>query len=370
MNYKIFLSLIIAFFILSCSNNKYKTVISGNIPNLPDGKLYLYKDKYNDRIDSVETHKGKFEMRYQRKTAEPQYLGIEHIDQQGIKRSFSFPTNAKYKGSGCNSQYFFSDSIIAINGELEEFTPKNLILSPQYKLVKNPKISAGMQTKALYNIDCDLFNNFSAPSILLIKNKIRQYPYSYHLLYNIDDNKNSFSPQQVDEFLKLFKGEITESESFKKLSAYNKKRFTEKEIAMPLLENSTGKKSEIMDSKYKKHLIVFWASWCGPCRQEIPLLKTIYKNKNPDLEFISISIDEDRKAWKKALNEEQMTWKQYIIAEKDPDYEKIQMRFRLNGAIPYTVLVDNDFKIIKATVGLSSEKNLKDFIKIEKVSDK
>ena len=135
---------------------------------------------------------------------------------------------------------------------------------------------------------------------------------------------------------------------------------------MPLLENASGEKSEILDSKYKKHLIVFWASWCGPCRQEIPLLKTLYNNRNPDLEFISISIDEDKKAWKKALNEEHMKWKQFIITEKDPDYEKIQMRFRLNGAIPYTVLVDNNFKIIKSTVGLSSEQDLQDFIKIEK----
>ncbi len=363
MHYKLLSSLIIAFFILSCSNNKYKTVISGNIPNLPDGKLYLYKDKYNDRIDSVETHKEKFEIMYIRKTAEAQYLGIEHIDRLGIKRSFSFPTNAKYKGSGCQSQYFFSDSIILINGELEEFKPKNLILSPQYKLVKSPKISAGMQTKALYNIDCDLFNNFDAPSILLIKNKIKQYPYSYHLLYNIDYNKNSFSPQQIDEFVKLFKGEITESESFRKLSAYNKKRFNEKNTAMPLLENASGKKSEILDPKYKKHLVVFWASWCGPCRQEIPLLKTIYNRKDSDLEFISISIDADKNAWKKALKEEQMNWRQFIINEKDQAYEKIQMRFRLNGAIPYTVLTDNNFKIIKSTVGLSSEKDLQDFIK-------
>ncbi|WP_294288429.1 TlpA disulfide reductase family protein [uncultured Chryseobacterium sp.] len=351
--------------VISCKETARQTIINGNIPNLPDGKLYLYKDKYNDRIDSVETHKGEFEMRYQRKTTEPQYLGIEHIDQQGIKRSFSFPTNAKYKGSGCNSQYFFSDSIILIHGALEEFTPKNLILSPQYKLVKSPKISAGMQTKALYNIDCDLFNNFSAPSILLIKNKIRQYPYSYHLLYNIDDNKNSFSPQQVDEFLKLFKGEITESESFKKLSAYNKKRFNEKNTAMPLLENVSGKKSGILDPRYKKHLVVFWASWCGPCREEIPLLKKIFATKDPDLEFVSISIDTDQKAWRNALAEEKMFWKQLIINEKDPDYEKIQMHFKLNGAIPYMVFLDNNSEILKSTVGLSSDKDLADFVQIK-----
>ena len=57
-----------------------------------------------------------------------------------------------------------------------------------------------------------------------------------------------------------------------------------------------------------------------------------------------------------------MGWKQFIVNDKDPNYEKIQMHFRLNGAIPYTVLVDNNFKILKSNVGLSSEKDLKDFI--------
>jgi hypothetical protein len=53
---------------------------------------------------------------------------------------------------------------------------------------------------------------------------------------------------------------------------------------------------------------------------------------------------------------------QFIINGKDPNYEKIQMHFRLNGAIPYTVLLDNNSKILRSTVGLSSEKDLMNFI--------
>jgi len=58
-----------------------------------------------------------------------------------------------------------------------------------------------------------------------------------------------------------------------------------------------------------------------------------------------------------------MDRRQFTTNERDPDYEKIQMHFRLNGAIPYTVLTNNHFKIIKATVGLSSGKDLHDCIK-------
>jgi hypothetical protein len=93
-----------------------------------------------------------------------------------------------------------------------------------------------------------------------------------------------------------------------------------------------------------------------------PSFEKMYSKKDESLEFISISIDEDKNAWKKALNEEKMDWKQFIINGKDPNYEKIQMHFRLNGAIPYTVLLDNNSKILRSTVGLSSEKDLMNFI--------
>ena len=365
MNYKLLFFSVFSFFILSCNkNNVDKTVISGNIPNLPDGTIYLYQDIYNNRIDSVRTKNGKFEINHQWKdNSEPAYLGIDHIDKNGVIRSFSFTTNAKYKGSGCNFQFFFSDSIVSIVGKMTEVKAKNIELEPKYKLVTSSKISAGMQTKALYNSDCDLFDNINVNSVKVIKEKILTYPYSYHLLYKIDDNKNSFSPQQTEDFLKSFKGDITKSETYKKLALYNEKRFNEKNIALPLLEDSNGKKSIILDPKYEKHFVVFWASWCGPCRQEIPTLKEIYSENNQSVEFISISVDSDKNAWKKALNEEQMSWKQFIVNEKDPEYEKLQIRFRLNGAIPFTVLVDNNMKILKSSLGLSSKEEIESMIK-------
>lgn len=162
--------------------------------------------------------------------------------------------------------------------------------------------------------------------------------------------------------MKSFKGEITQSETYKKLYAYNKKRFNEKNIALPLLEDSKGIKKEIIDRRYKKHLIVFWASWCGPCREEIPLLKKIYTRYNKEIEFISISTDTDKSPWKKALKEEKMGWKQLIVNDNISDNEALQIHFKLNQAIPYTVLIDNDMKILESSTGLSSELELEEII--------
>jgi thiol-disulfide isomerase/thioredoxin len=60
-------------------------------------------------------------------------------------------------------------------------------------------------------------------------------------------------------------------------------------------------------------LVDFWASWCAPCRREIPNLKALYAKYAPlGLEIISISIDENIPAWHKALDEEQMPWPQLL----------------------------------------------------------
>ena len=63
-----------------------------------------------------------------------------------------------------------------------------------------------------------------------------------------------------------------------------------------------GKKYSLSDFKGKVVYLDIWASWCGPCKQQIPAAKELeerYKGKN--VAFVAVSIDQSEEAWKKVL---------------------------------------------------------------------
>jgi thiol-disulfide isomerase/thioredoxin len=110
-----------------------------------------------------------------------------------------------------------------------------------------------------------------------------------------------------------------------------------------------GRLQALEQFKGKYLLIDFWASWCGPCRAAVPKVKRLYAQyKDKGFEVVSISIDDSKSAWIKAMEEEQMPWQQWLSPDK-----MATMKNFLFSAIPTLYLVDREGKIISSYTGYS-----------------
>jgi thiol-disulfide isomerase/thioredoxin len=97
-------------------------------------------------------------------------------------------------------------------------------------------------------------------------------------------------------------------------------------------------------------LIDFWATWCGPCNQELPHLKKIAAEfAGQPLVIISVSWDADEAKWKDFIGKHEMTWVQY----RDADH-KLSDRFGVN-AIPHYFTIDSDGVLTAEMLGEGSD---------------
>ena len=89
-------------------------------------------------------------------------------------------------------------------------------------------------------------------------------------------------------------------------------------------------------------LVDFWASWCGPCRRFVPVLKEIYATQPEGrLQILSCSVDQDQTAWLTALSEEQMVGPQMREDAEHMCSDKYGVQY-----IPHTVLIDREGHIV------------------------
>ena len=107
-----------------------------------------------------------------------------------------------------------------------------------------------------------------------------------------------------------------------------------------------GQKVRLSDFKGKMVYIDVWATWCAPCKAEIPHVAALHEQFKDDkrIEFISISVDTKAKAWKKMVEEKNLAWQQFIV-EGGTDsffYKEYAIEF-----IPLFMLIDKNGKIVE-----------------------
>ena len=168
---------------------------------------------------------------------------------------------------------------------------------------------------------------------------------------------NNLSPNFLLEANRLM-----ESESQEMISSYQsilqKQKLNGNVAAQFDYLNFDGTKTKLSDFKGKYVYIDVWATWCGPCRGEIPSLQKVeekYKDKN--IAFVSISVDvqKDLEKWKKFVSDKALGGIQ-LFADKDWNSEFIKA-FGIDS-IPRFILIDPTGKVVNADAPRPSEPKL------------
>jgi len=326
-----------------------KLFISGRILNFNVDSIYFFQRPYTDEILAaapITSDSFRFEIDSSLLLSQFDIYGLGYKNKELELKSFELYNHVR----STPQQKYYLDAFLIDTG--------SIYITGDKKKENALYISGGKTNDSYFRtqmISFGYLNNDSikrANEIETYISMIKEFPTSEYLLNEIYLNKSTLSKNELSLFLQYFNKTVFKSELGKRMQAYLAKKTDNEPLPDILLEDENGKVSNLLDTTGKVNMIVIWASWCGPCREEIPQLKKLYElYKYRGLSITSISIDEDITAWKRALNSESMPWKQLIVPK-----EKTELFNTLYevGSIPYVIFLDNKGKVITRSIGVDA----------------
>ncbi|AMS27009.1 hypothetical protein AEM51_08250 [Bacteroidetes bacterium UKL13-3] len=124
-----------------------------------------------------------------------------------------------------------------------------------------------------------------------------------------------------------------------------------------VLTDPFGKSIALSSLRGKYVLVDFWASWCKPCRMENPNVVRMYNRfKTKGFDVFSVSLDDNKDAWMKAINDDKLLWTH--VSDLKKWNASVVSSYNIES-IPFTVLLDKEGKIIAKNLrGAELEKKL------------
>lgn len=343
---KIFYVLAVLCFCTACQQKAGYT-INGKVDGIADGDTVYLQDFMNRqlvKLDSAIVKNGTFKFTGNQESPVYRYITYIKGDKQYVADLFLENGKINVKlgeetsvGGTVNNDVYqkFSNDFIAAQKEMNDF----------YKAIQEDTTLSDEQRQAKMNE----LEAKEEKAMDMIYNTIEQNITNAVGIHLLPSYASAFSEEKQQALVEKVPAEMI-NDNIKRIKDHLDlvaktavgQKFADFEMKTP--EGNNVKLSDFV-SKNKYTLVDFWASWCGPCRQEMPNVVEAYKIYKPKgFEIVGVSLDRDEESWKKGIAELNITWPQ-MSDVKYWDCEAAKL-YGVN-AIPATVLIDQEGTIVE-----------------------
>jgi peroxiredoxin len=357
------LLIILTLLLVSCNSNDNGFTINGLTSNIPDStKIYLTDSSATKIRDSTFVIKNKFQFKGSvdsltqltintKGYSEYKILWVDNANIT-LDATKSNLRNGHVSGSHfqeVNSQYldldkFWKNKIDSLNLIIRKTDKKDSISLKNLSVIK----TSAKQDK--HNATLELMR--SNPDFYLS---------TFYITFLMFDQ----SKQLTEELFNALSEKVKNNMWGKSIIVYLEKsvdlKVGDNAVDFTLLDIN-GNQITLSSFRGKYLLLEFWASWCGPCRQENPNLLNAYRKYNPKgFEILGVTLDERKDVWESTIKSDTLIWS--TVSDLRGNMGEVPLTYKANY-IPKNFLVDRDGKIIGIDIrGFTLEERLDSIFK-------